>query len=48
MSTPSKKKPAGLSWITMALLTTTAVASVRGLPAMAPYGLASIFLYVLP
>ena len=32
----------------MALLTTTAVASVRGLPAMAPYGLASIFLYVLP
>jgi len=32
----------------MALLTTVAVASVRGLPAMAPYGLASIFLYVLP
>ncbi|MFZ4486181.1 MAG: APC family permease [Candidatus Nanopelagicales bacterium] len=48
MSTPTKKKAAGLSWITMALLTTTAVASVRGLPAMAPYGLASIFLYVLP
>ena len=42
------KKVVGLSWVTMALLTTTAVASVRGLPAMAPYGLASIFLYILP
>lgn len=32
----------------MALLTTVAVASIRGLPAMAPYGLASILLYVIP
>jgi putative glutamate/gamma-aminobutyrate antiporter len=32
----------------MAMLIATAVASVRGLPAMAPYGWASIFLYVLP
>ncbi|MBU1672787.1 MAG: amino acid permease [Actinobacteria bacterium] len=32
----------------MALLTTTAVASIRGLPAMAPYGLASILLFVIP
>jgi putative glutamate/gamma-aminobutyrate antiporter len=37
-----------LSWTTMGILTATAVASVRGLPAMAPYGWASIFLYVLP
>jgi putative glutamate/gamma-aminobutyrate antiporter len=37
-----------ISWTSMALLTATAVASVRGLPAMAPYGWASIFLYVLP
>lgn len=32
----------------MAILIATAVASVRGLPAMAEYGWASIFLYVLP
>lgn len=32
----------------MAILIATAVASVRGLPAMAGYGWASIFLYVLP
>jgi len=37
-----------ISWITMALLTTCAVASIRGLPAMAPYGLASILLYLVP
>lgn len=41
-------KTAGMSWITMAILIATAVASVRGLPAMAGYGWASIFLYVLP
>ena len=37
-----------ISWVTMALLTTTAVASIRGLPAMAGYGFASIFLFVVP
>ena len=37
-----------ITWTSMAMLTATAVASVRGLPAMAPYGWASIFLYVLP
>ena len=37
-----------ISWFSMAILIATAVASVRGLPAMAPYGWASIFLYVLP
>lgn len=44
----AKVAKAGLSWTTMAILIATAVASVRGLPAMAPYGWASIFLYVLP
>lgn len=42
------KVAAGMSWTTMAILIATAVASVRGLPAMAEYGWASIFLYVLP
>ena len=37
-----------ISWVTMALLTTCAVASIRGLPAMAPYDLSSIVLYILP
>ena len=41
-------KDVRLSWVTMALLTTCAVASIRGLPAMAPYGLASIMLFVIP
>ena len=39
---------ATISWISMAILIATAVASVRGLPAMAAYEWASIFLYVLP
>lgn len=39
---------AGMSATTMALLIATAVASIRGLPAMAIYGWASIFLYILP
>ncbi|WP_341578924.1 APC family permease [Microbacterium schleiferi] len=38
----------GMSATTMALLIATAVASVRGLPAMAVYGWASVFLYILP
>ncbi|MCD4536567.1 APC family permease [Nocardioides sp. cx-169] len=37
-----------ISWTSMAILIATAVASVRGLPAMAAYDWASIFLYVLP
>lgn len=45
----NKKKPgAKLSWVTLGLMTTCAVASVRGLPAMAPYGMASILLFVIP
>ncbi|MCA9868809.1 MAG: amino acid permease [Anaerolineae bacterium] len=37
-----------ISWTTMAILTATAVASVRGLPAMAVYGWGSIGLYIIP
>jgi len=43
-----KKKGTKLSWVTLALMTTCAVASVRGLPAMAPFGLASVLLFVIP
>ena len=43
-----KKKATRLSWVTLALMTTCAVASIRGLPAMAPFGLASILLFVIP
>lgn len=44
----NKKKATKLSWVTLALMTTCAVASIRGLPAMAPFGLASILLFVIP
>ena len=44
----AQRAAAGMSWTTMAILIATAVASVRGLPAMAEYGWASIFLYILP
>ena len=48
MNTSGQGRGIGMTWVTMALLTTAAVASIRVLPAMAPYGLASIFMYVLP
>ena len=48
MNSPGQGRGIGMTWVTMALLTTAAVASIRVLPAMAPYGLASIFMYVLP
>lgn len=41
----SNKPKGAISWLTMAMLTATAVASAR---AMAPDGWASIFLYALP
>ena len=46
--TAAKAPVMGMSWTTMALLIATAVASVRGLPAIAGYEWASIFLYILP
>jgi glutamate:GABA antiporter len=37
-----------LSWLALALMTTSSVASLRPSPTMAMYGLACIFLYLLP
>lgn len=37
-----------ISWVTLALMTTASVASLRPSPTMAIYGLAAIFLYLLP
>lgn len=41
-------KPVWISWIALALMTTSSVASLRPAPTMAVYGLASIFLYLVP
>src|SRR5271165_1755132 len=44
--------PAGkrkyISWVALAMMTTGSVASLRSAPTMAVFGLASVFLYVLP
>jgi len=37
-----------ISWIALALMTTSSVASLRAAPTMAVYGLACIFLYIVP
>ncbi|MFC0526220.1 APC family permease [Phytohabitans kaempferiae] len=37
-----------ISWIALALMTTSSVASLRAAPSMAVYGLAAVFLYLLP
>ncbi|WP_327143471.1 APC family permease [Nocardia sp. NBC_01327] len=37
-----------LSWVTLALMTTSSVASLRASPTMAVYGLACVFLYLIP
>jgi hypothetical protein len=37
-----------LSWLTLALMTTSSVASLRAAPTMAVYGLACVFLYIVP
>jgi amino acid transporter len=41
-------KTAFISWIALALMTTSSVASLRPAPTMAVYGLACIFLYLVP
>jgi amino acid transporter len=45
-----KKLPpvAVISWVALALMTTSSVASLRPAPTMAVYGLASVFLYLVP
>ena len=46
----AKRVPATawISWVALALMTTSSVASLRPSPTMAVYGLACVFLYVVP
>ncbi|MFG2777845.1 amino acid permease [Streptomyces prunicolor] len=37
-----------LTWVTLALMTTSSAASLRAAPTMAVYGLACVFLYLVP
>jgi len=39
---------AWISWVALALMTTSSVASLRPAPTMAVYGLAAVFLYLVP
>ncbi|KQX09469.1 amino acid:proton antiporter [Streptomyces sp. Root431] len=40
--------PNTMTWVTLALMTTASVASLRAAPTMAVYGLACVFLYLVP
>lgn len=44
----AKPATAWISWIALAFMITSSVASLRSAPSMAVYGLAAIFLYVVP
>src|SRR5215470_3054537 len=41
-------KPTYITWVTLAFMTTFSVASLRSAPTMAVYGLACVFLYIVP
>ena len=41
-------KPTYITWLTLAFMTTASVASLRSAPTMAVYGLARVFLYLVP
>ena len=41
-------QPTYITWLTLAFMTTASVASLRSAPTMAVYGLACVFLYVVP
>src|SRR5215217_7801310 len=41
-------KPTYITWLTLAFMTTASVASLRSAPTMAVYGLACVFLYIVP
>jgi glutamate:GABA antiporter len=41
-------KPTYITWLTLAFMTTSSVASLRSAPTMAVYGLACVFLYIVP
>src|SRR5215217_4336607 len=48
---PIRSRPVAtqwISWVALAMMTTSSVASLRPAPSMAIYGLASIFLYLIP
>jgi amino acid transporter len=49
-ATKAARPPASMwiSWVALALMTTSSVASLRPSPTMAVYGLAAVFLYVVP
>jgi hypothetical protein len=44
----SRVKPTLITWTALAMMTTGSVASLRSAPTMAVFGLASVFLYVVP
>src|SRR5437870_6943782 len=37
-----------ISWLALAFITTSSVASLRAAPSMAVFGLAAVFLYIVP
>src|SRR6185503_20920078 len=43
-----KKARVYITWLALALMTTSSVASLRPAPTMAVYGLAAVFLYLVP
>ncbi len=45
---PAVVAPPKISWVALAMMTTASVASLRAAPTMAVYGLACVFLYLLP
>src|SRR5215203_3648727 len=45
---PARTTTKYISWVALALMTTSSVASLRPSPTMAMYGLACIFLYLVP
>src|SRR5689334_16415563 len=45
---PLVVQPKAITWVTLAFMTTASVASLRSAPTMAVYGLACVFLYVVP
>jgi amino acid transporter len=44
----ARVKPTYITWLTLAFMTTASVASLRSAPTMAVYGLACVFLYIVP
>ncbi|HEY2791214.1 MAG TPA: amino acid permease, partial [Micromonosporaceae bacterium] len=44
----ARAKPNAITWVALAMMTTSSVASLRAAPTMAVYGLACVFLYLVP